>query len=126
MSDYTWEMVEQLREERNEALEERDEALAQVSALRADLRELRSKVPTQGDRVTALRDVTETDYDTLLVAAIRAADRHHLRVGGSSRHYVRECLIPAMEGLGLRLYRVEGSDDTRHALAYLAEAGDDG
>jgi hypothetical protein len=38
-----------------------------------------------------------------LTAAMREADKTFERVGGSTRHYVRDCLLPILEKHGLRL-----------------------
>jgi len=36
-----------------------------------------------------------------ITAAVRAADKHFERVGGSSRHWVRDCFLPELERRGL-------------------------
>ena len=36
------------------------------------------------------------DLEARLTAAVRQADLNFEKVGGSSRHYVRECLLPAL------------------------------
>ena len=55
-----------------------------------------------GPCVAAWRDTTApvADVDDI-TAAVRAADLDFESVGGSSRHYVRECLIPHLEAVGL-------------------------
>jgi hypothetical protein len=62
----------------------------------------------------AVRDVTRV---------VRHADEAFERSGGSSRHWVRECFLPAMEGAGLRIARLAAAerpitdDAVREALA---------
>jgi hypothetical protein len=38
-----------------------------------------------------------------MIAAMREADAIFERVGGSTRHHVRDCLLPVLEKRGLRL-----------------------
>jgi hypothetical protein len=38
-----------------------------------------------------------------LTAAVWQADLDFERVGGSSRHYVRDCLLPALEAAKLKV-----------------------
>ena len=40
-----------------------------------------------------------------LTAAMREADRAFEKVGGSTRHHVRDCLLPELEKMGLVLCR---------------------
>lgn len=42
-----------------------------------------------------------------LTAAMREADRTFQRVGGSTRHHVRDCLLPVLEKHGLVLSLLE-------------------
>lgn len=42
-----------------------------------------------------------------LTAAMRVADRAFERVGGSTRHHVRDCLMPALEAEGLSVVDAE-------------------
>lgn len=50
---------------------------------------------------------TAEDRDAALLAkiteAVREADRHFERVGGSSRHWVRDCFLPMLEQHGLQI-----------------------
>lgn len=41
-----------------------------------------------------------------VTAAVREADLDFESTGGSSRHYVRECLLPALERAGLSISRL--------------------
>jgi hypothetical protein len=47
--------------------------------------------------------VTKDDEIRQLTAVVREADQEFLSVGGSSRHYVIDCLLPALERAGLGL-----------------------
>lgn len=38
-----------------------------------------------------------------ITAAVRAADKNFEQSGGSSRHWVAECLLPELEGAGLEI-----------------------
>lgn len=38
-----------------------------------------------------------------LTAAMREADRMHEKTGGSTRHHVRECLLPILDRHGLKI-----------------------
>jgi hypothetical protein len=40
-----------------------------------------------------------------ITAVVREADQDFERVGGSSRHWVRECLLPRLEAAGLRIVK---------------------
>lgn len=70
------------------------------------------RVAVQGD-VVALADllaaqraeVLEQTYEQTITAAIREADRVFEKVGGSTRHYVRDCLLPIMKKHGLIVVR---------------------
>lgn len=44
-----------------------------------------------------------SDLEAKLTAAVREADLLFEKVGGSSRHYVRECLMPVLTTYKLRL-----------------------
>ena len=44
---------------------------------------------------------------TTITAAVRAADRHFERVGGSSRHWIRDCFLPELERHGLVIRRAD-------------------
>jgi catechol-2,3-dioxygenase len=39
----------------------------------------------------------------LVTRAVREADQTFLKTGGTSRHWVTECFLPAMEGNGLKI-----------------------
>jgi hypothetical protein len=39
----------------------------------------------------------------LITQAVREADIHFERVGGSSRHWVRDCFLPMLEKHGLKI-----------------------
>lgn len=41
-----------------------------------------------------------------ITAAVRTADKNFERVGGSSRHWVRDCFLPELEQHDLRLVLV--------------------
>lgn len=47
------------------------------------------------------------DSIELLVAAMRDADKAFERVGGSTRHYVNECLVPAMTERGICVAKIQ-------------------
>lgn len=49
----------------------------------------------------------EVEFVRRMTAAMREADETFQRVGGSTRHHVRECLLPILEKHGLRLSLVE-------------------
>ena len=51
------------------------------------------------------------DIDAI-TAAVRAADLAFESSGGSSRHYVRECLIPQLEAAGLVIVK-SGNEPAR-------------
>jgi hypothetical protein len=40
-----------------------------------------------------------------ITSAMRAADERFEKVGGSSRHFVRECLLPELQARGLKIVR---------------------
>ena len=44
---------------------------------------------------------TQAEIDDALTAALREADLAFEKAGGSTRHYVRECLHPALAARGL-------------------------
>jgi hypothetical protein len=46
-----------------------------------------------------------------ITAAMRQADEWFEKSGGSTRHHVRECLIPALKDHGLKVIRI--TDETR-------------
>lgn len=46
-----------------------------------------------------------------ITAIMREADTAFEKVGGSTRHYVRDLLLPMMEDKGLFIYRVVGTAD---------------
>ena len=48
------------------------------------------------DLVDAVNATSPADLEARLTAAVREADVQFEKVGGSSRHYVRECLLPAL------------------------------
>lgn len=93
-SKATTEFIHQIERERLQFMRERDEALAEVEAARAEMRL---------DETDLLRAVTE---------AVREADQLFEKSGGSSRHYVRECLLPTLAQAGLVIVKgraVEGA-----------------
>jgi hypothetical protein len=49
--------------------------------------------------------LSEGEAVSLLTEAMRAADQAFERVGGSTRHHVRDCLIPELERRGLAVVR---------------------
>ena len=51
-----------------------------------------------------------SELDTKVTRAVRAADLAFAESGGSSRHWVQECFIPALakEGLAIVVVPVEG------------------
>lgn len=49
--------------------------------------------------------MTEQELVTELTAAMRKADLDFQRVGGTTRHYVQDCLLPALYQRGLRVIR---------------------
>lgn len=46
---------------------------------------------------------TQAEIDDALTAALRDADLTFEKAGGSTRHYVRECLLPALAARGLTI-----------------------
>lgn len=52
-----------------------------------------------------------------LTAAMREADEQFERVGGSTRHHVRDCLLPVLEKHGLSVATIEQRDDASRELA---------
>lgn len=54
--------------------------------------EARKELPTQ-----------PADLEARLTAAVREADVAFEKVGGSSRHFVRDCLLPALENAKLKV-----------------------
>lgn len=55
------------------------------------------------DIVKAVNAQEPSDLETRLTVVVRQADLDFESVGGSSRHYVRECLLPALETAKLRV-----------------------
>lgn len=49
-----------------------------------------------------------------LTRAIRAADAHFGKVGGSSRHWVAECFLPALEDEGLEVVLKKDTDEQKN------------
>lgn len=68
---------------------------------------LRPVRETQNEEATDPDEVVKR-----LTAAMREADLAFQQVGGSTRHHVRDCLLPVLEKHGLRLVAVQ----TREAL----------
>ena len=61
----------------------------------------------------------ESEIIIRLTKAMREADESFESVGGSTRHYVRECLLPILSGHGLELRlqsAVNGRDELIAAL----------
>jgi len=59
-----------------------------------------------------------------LTRAVRSADLHHEKVGGSSRHYVVDCLLPSLADEGLVVLssaKVTLVSDDDHDVAALRE-----
>lgn len=61
-----------------------------------------------------------------LVAAMRAADKMFEKVGGTTRHYVRDCLIPEMTERGIRVVddAEQPQDELRARVSALLDAED--
>lgn len=70
------------------------------------IREFTATTPDP-DTSTSSPSSPRVDVTRALTAAVRAADQTHIQTGGSSRHYVRECLMPALEEHGLQVCPVE-------------------
>jgi hypothetical protein len=64
-----------------------------------------------------IQPATDGEVARRLTAAVRAADQHFESVGGSSRHYVVDCLGPALIDAGLAVVDVARIDAERAALA---------
>jgi hypothetical protein len=47
--------------------------------------------------------MNETEMIRLVTQAVRDADKQFESVGGSTRHWVRECFLPALERIGLTI-----------------------
>jgi len=45
-----------------------------------------------------------------LTEVVRKADEHFEKVGGSSRHWVRECFLPELEAAGLKVVSADWPD----------------
>lgn len=52
---------------------------------------------------TAADEAREIELIRRMTAAMREADETFERVGGSTRHHVRDCLLPVLSRHGLRL-----------------------
>lgn len=61
----------------------------------------------------SLRPLGEQELVQLLTEAMRAADQAFDRVGGSTRHHVRDCLIPELERMGLGVVRLPSPPEKR-------------
>ncbi len=55
------------------------------------------------DKVKAEAAEATLDIERRLTAAVREADLHFEKVGGSSRHYVRDYLLPALAEAKLKV-----------------------
>lgn len=70
----------------------------------------------------------EQEIIKLVTEAVQAADEHFEKVGGSSRHWVRDCFLPELKERGLEIVKtsaqqavgadariggVEGSEETK-------------
>lgn len=51
-------------------------------------------------------ELPEEEAVQLLTHIMREADRQFERIGGSTRHYVRDILLPMLEQAGIKLCRV--------------------
>jgi hypothetical protein len=74
-----------------------------------------------------LVEIPDMDADLLreFTAAMRAADECFERVGGSTRHYVRDCLWPELQKRGLTLTReAAGEPEMLTALRCIAAMTD--
>ena len=60
------------------------------------------------DRREAHRLDTEAELIRRMTAAMREADPIFERVGGSTRHYVRDCLMPVLAKHRLQLRLTDG------------------
>lgn len=68
--------------------------------------EFKSATDAVVPRLAAESSTCEADCSELLArltAAMREADAIFMRAGGSTRHHVRDCLIPVLEKHGLKL-----------------------
>jgi hypothetical protein len=61
-----------------------------------------------------------SDVERLLTQAVREADKEFERCGGSSRHWVRECFLPALDAHGLLVVEAASGFDRGVALIELA------
>lgn len=50
-----------------------------------------------------MNDEIDPELIRRMTAAMREADKTFERVGGSTRHHVRDCLLPVLEKHGLEL-----------------------
>lgn len=81
----------------------------EIEQLEARVKELEESSHKQLDESEIIRRVTR---------ATRAADEAFQKIGGSSRHWVRECFLPAIEEEGLviterALRGKEGGDESQ-------------
>ena len=53
--------------------------------------------PSEKERI----ETVNQDIIDRLTRAVRVADRQFEETGGTSRHYINECLLPALEKYGL-------------------------
>src|SRR5687768_4282169 len=51
-----------------------------------------------------MSDESDAELVRRMTAAMREADKTFERVGGSTRHHVRDCLLPVLEKHGLELH----------------------
>lgn len=87
-----------------EALESSDVMSAAAHALLSDYIEQSSaEASAQGEAGR----LNESEVASLLTEAMRAADQAFERIGGSTRHHVRECLVPELERMGLTVVRAK-------------------
>ncbi len=56
-----------------------------------------------GEEVTSALEERETEIVRRMTAAMREADETFERAGGSTRHHVRDCLLPVLKKHGLEL-----------------------
>jgi hypothetical protein len=80
----------------------------EISALREIIQQQQKQIAALEARAP-LADPTEAEcaLTPKLTAAVREADQAFETVGGSSRHYVRDCLLPALAKAGLKIVDVE-------------------
>lgn len=55
--------------------------------------------------------MTEHELVAKITKVVRAADEEFKDVGGSTRHWVRDCLLPGLEEAGLRIVDIETIGD---------------